>query len=579
MSVVRRFTDGLTNLVSNLGTSRDKAYASHYSAPVLTDQELINAYRGSWLPRKIVEAPVRDALRNWREWQLSPEDNLKVGKLEEVLGLRDKILEAKIKANLFGGAAVYIATNNTDTASPLNLNEKVRSLTVLTRRQLSATEVDLDPTSSYFGEPKSYRLANAAFDIHPTRLIKFIGKALPDSDIASAIELGWGDSVLAPVFQSLLNADSTGANITSLVFEAKIDIIKIPGFMAGLQDPEYEKRVLSRLTLANTAKGINGALMLDKEEEYDQKSANFSGLKDLWLTALQVCAGASDIPMTRLLGQSPGGLNATGDSDSRNYYDMVSSIQELDIQPAMKRFDDLLVVNALGRGTEAKYTWAPLWQPSVKERADIGKTIADTVKALADTNLFDDFSLGQSASAMFDLSGAMPGLNDISDPTGEEEEVSIEDTQALSDMEPASLYVSRKVLNISEIQEWAEEQGIELLPDLHVTILYCVNEVDWMKMGNSYAGEGTSGNIRIAAGGPRAIANFGDPGNTVVVLEFEDSDLRWRHEQMLSKGATHEWAYRPHVTLTKNTPLGLSEIEPYRGPLVLGPEIFEEIKV
>ena len=40
-------------------------------------------------------------------------------------------------------------------------------------------------------------------------------------------------------------------------------------------------------------------------------------------TFLQVAAGAADIPVTRLLGQSPAGLSATGESDTRNYYDMI----------------------------------------------------------------------------------------------------------------------------------------------------------------------------------------------------------------------------------------------------------------
>ena len=50
-------------------------------------------------------------------------------------------------------------------------------------------------------------------------------------------------------------------------------------------------------------------------------------------TFLQVAAGAADIPVTRLLGQSPAGLSATGDSDTRNYYDMIAARQELDLRP------------------------------------------------------------------------------------------------------------------------------------------------------------------------------------------------------------------------------------------------------
>ena len=60
--------DGLQNLVANLGTPRDKAAHSQYMIPMLSDAEGENAYRGSWLPRKIIDIPALDAARNWRGW-------------------------------------------------------------------------------------------------------------------------------------------------------------------------------------------------------------------------------------------------------------------------------------------------------------------------------------------------------------------------------------------------------------------------------------------------------------------------------------------------------------------------------
>ena len=69
-----RFTDSLRNLVANLGTARDKASHSQYGVPVLSDFEATNAYRGSWLPRKIVDIPAMDATRNWRNWHAEADD-------------------------------------------------------------------------------------------------------------------------------------------------------------------------------------------------------------------------------------------------------------------------------------------------------------------------------------------------------------------------------------------------------------------------------------------------------------------------------------------------------------------------
>ncbi|MGV8677877.1 anti-CBASS protein Acb1 family protein, partial [Pseudomonas aeruginosa] len=86
--------------------------------------------------------------------------------------------------------------------------------------------------------------------IHPSRLVIFTGADIPDQDLASGNQFGWGDSVLQAVFEAIQQIDSTMANVASLIFEAKVDVIRIPDFMQGMQDPKYEKLVLERMRLA-----------------------------------------------------------------------------------------------------------------------------------------------------------------------------------------------------------------------------------------------------------------------------------------------------------------------------------------
>src|SRR5690606_6151383 len=105
----------------------------------------------------------------------------------------------------------------------------------------------------------------------------------------------------------------------------------------------------------------------------------------------QLVSGAADIPITRFLGQSPGGMQSTGESDIRNYYDRIKAGQELEMRPAMAVLDECLIRSALGsRPADLFYTWRSLWQSSEKERADIGKTTADTIKTLSDTKLIPE---------------------------------------------------------------------------------------------------------------------------------------------------------------------------------------------
>lgn len=425
MGVVRYLSDKLVNLVANLGTERDKASGSVYAPVVMSDIELSNAYRGAWLPRKIVDIPPLDATRRWRGWQATKEQIEKIEAEEKRLDVRGKVKQALTRARLFGGSALFIGTGERDTSQPLNPERLqaggIKYLTVMNRRQLSPTELEQDPQSPLFGKPKAYRLAGSAIEIHPSRLVIFIGAEHPDPELAVGNEFGWGDSVLQAVFEAIKQSDGTMANTASLVFEAKVDVIKIPDFMQQLQDPGFQKRVLERIRLAAMAKGINGALLLDKEEEYETKTASFGGLPDIIDRFLQAVSGAADIPATRLLGQAPSGMNATGDSDLRNYYDRIQAIQELEMCPAMQLLDECLLRSALGsRPAEIHYIWKPLWQPTATEQSEINKRTADTVKVLADTKLWNEDALSKAATTILVEQSVLPGLEAALDEFGRE---------------------------------------------------------------------------------------------------------------------------------------------------------------
>ena len=591
-NVATKIRDGLVNLVSNLGTPRDKAASSFYGRPLFTDDEGSNAYRGTWLARKIIDIPALDSCRKWRGWSADQKQISAIEAEEKRLGVQQKLLDALIRARLSGGAALYIGTGDSNPVMPLRPESigkgGIRHLNVLSKRVLQAGELDRDPESPGYGRPAYYTLSSGVAGtvrIHPSRLVILQGAAKPDPELDAGD--GWGDSVLMALSKAIKDADSTSGNIASLVFEAKVDVIKIPRFMAMLADPVYEQQVLQRLQLAAMAKGINGALLLDKDEDYEQKTANFSGLTDVLLAFMQLVSGAADIPIMRLLGQSPGGLNASGDNDIRNYYDRISSGQELVLSPALQVLDECLIRSALGtRPKEVFYNWRSLWQTTDKERADIGKTTAESIKIVSETKLIPDDVMTTVAVNMLTEAGVAPGLESemaeyaLSAPEGDDPDDDEERRAAATpvvDAAPRSLYVRRDVQNVSEIAAWARGQGItDLRDDLHVTIVHSSQAFDWIKAGNAndWGSDGRD-ELVIPEGGPRAVEPLG--GMSAVIL-FASSQLVWRHESIIRAGGSHDFEdYTPHISLTK-APIDLSKVEPYRGRIVLGPEIFEELR-
>ncbi|SFH29335.1 hypothetical protein SAMN05216459_12412 [Ensifer sp. OV372] len=604
-NIIAFVRDSLTNMVANLGTSRDKAAATFYSMPMLSDEELLNAYRGAWLPRKIVDIPAFDSVRAWRDWQAKKPQIEAIEAEEKRLNVAGKVLEARIKARLWGGAALVIGTGEQDLTTPLNVERigkgGLKYLTVMSRRQLTAGEVERDPASEWYGKPKLYQLKSAdgmQVDIHPSRMVIFNGSAQPDDELVTTTTYaGWGDSVLLAVVDAIKQADGTAANIASLVFEAKVNVIRIPDFMNNLADERYRATIMQRYSLAATAKGINGDLLLDKEEEYQQKTASFATLPEVLMSFLQIVSGAADIPATRLLGQSPAGMNATGESDLRNYYDRLQAMQEVEMRPAMWRLDECIIRSALGsRDPDIYYEWAPLWGMSEKEKADVFKTKSDAARALAGTStspaLLPIDALSDALVNTFVEDGSLPGLDAAIEEYGKLSEQEPDDDEqraavgeepkekakpVTADAAPRTLYVRRDVLNAAEIITWAKGQGFDTVQDgLHVTIIHTRTPLDWIKVGQ--AGEWSSdeeGEMTIAPGGPRLMEKFGE----AVVLQFASSRLTWRHEDIKRLGAETDYPdYQPHVTITWAAEgVDLSKVDPYRGKIVLGPEQFEEV--
>lgn len=604
-----RIDDGYRNLVANLGTERDKAAWGTYATRVLNPYELLEMYRGSALPRKIVDIPALDTVRKWRQWNGGDDQITAIEAEEKRLGVVEKVRDGNIAARLYGGGAIYINVGDSDVSQPLNPERVglggIRSLTVLTPMQLSPGEIGRDIESDTFGLPDDYRLTTDKgqyLTIHPSRLVIFTGASVPDAWMVGA---GWGDSVLMSTLDAIRQTDSTAANIASLVFEAKVDVISIPGLMEMMESAAAEAAVTSRLALGARAKGVNGTLILDAgrngegAETYEQKSLSFGTLPDILDRFMILVSGAADIPVTRLFGRSAAGMNATGEGDERNYYDKIQAMQELEVSPAMAILDACLVRSATGRTLPDVYhEWRPLRQETAKERAEVFKMVADAARALIGNGgttpeLLPVEALSDALVNRLVEDGSLPGLEAAIDEFGrladQEDETDgaeaamtpplmvpaeeAEQERTVSDAAPRTLYVNRRVVNADEIIAWAKAQGFETtLPadDLHVTIAFSRKPVDWMAIGEPWAAE-----LTIHPGGPRLMERFGD----AQVLLFASSELKWRHDAIREAGASWDHAeYQPHITISYTGHPDFESVQPYQGRIVLGPERFEEVK-
>lgn len=592
-SVPGRANDGLRSLASGLGDPAfDKRATSAYYSTMVSDAELLAAYETSWLGGKIVDIPAQDCFRRWRQWTGDDDQTQKIYDLEARFGLQNKMLRVKAMSRLWGGAALFIGTDQEASEpfdpSTIGLNG-IKYLTVFTRHELTAGDLETDPASEFYGKPKWYDIANSAMAtrIHPSRLVIQIGREHAHPWYVTGPTAGWGQSVLQRAMTAVKNADSTADNVASLVFEANVDVFGLPDFMANLSDPAYEKKIIDRYVLANKTKSTTKSMCKDAEETYERKQISFAQLPDVMQNMFLAASGAADIPFTRLFGQAPAGMDATGESDLRNHYDNIQAMQTLEVWPAMVRLDEALIRSALGdRPDDIDQQWTQLRQPNEVEIADIGNKHADIIEKLGRSGTFSTHELRRVGAPALTEAGVYPQLGAIVDESedidfnlGEDVEGDdqgrepVPTVETSTDAEPRTLYVRRDVSNAKTILAWARKQGLTDLvaaKDMHVTIVYSRTKVDWMK-----AGEPWQSRMELPEGGPRVVEPLGGAG---AVLLFASNELKWRHEALIRAGAVSDYdEYQAHITLSYGDAPIPEGVEPYTGPIVLGPEIFEEV--
>jgi phage-related protein (TIGR01555 family) len=410
--------DTLTNLVSGMGTlSRDKAASNQYSFTEIPHPQLENAYRSDWVAGKAVDIPAEDATSEWRAWNATTDQISLLEQCEQQMGVQAKVESALKKARLYGGGAIVIGIKGQeDVTKPIEL-ERVKQgdlqyLHDVSRWELSADEIDWDLGSEYFGRPKHYQLSTGtdlSVDIHPSRVVHFNGRDLPSRRTAGYT--GWGDSIIQRIDDAVKHAAIPQQQIATLLMESNVDIIKIPNFMAQVTTEAYRAKLIERWQLAAVMKSINRGLILDKDEEWTKLTPNFSGLKDLAMMYMEIASGASDIPATRMLGKSPDGLSATGQSDLENYYKMIGNVQKNRVSPSLRTLDECIIRSALGsRPPEIYYTWRPLWTLSETQKTDNFLKKTQGIVNLVNTGLFSVEQLMKPVMNMLTEDGTLPGI-------------------------------------------------------------------------------------------------------------------------------------------------------------------------
>ena len=422
----KRF-DTWLNAFTGLGTAlRDKFQSTTFGkVSNIKDDTLSALYHQEDMAARICEALPDEALRDGA--YLDDDDSkdkeaskfiVKKFKALKVLSL---VKSAAIWARVFGGAVLYVGVEDGRTDDqPVDEEhiKKIMFLDLLDKRDITPDEEYTDPTEDKYGEVKTYKINSSSNSadgarIHETRIVRFGGaRTAKKQRIRNG---GWDDSVLQKVDQVLKYFNVGWQTTSHLLQDASQGVFKIHGLVDMIAGGD--KEVLnSRMEVVEMGRSVARSIMVDAElEDFSREQTNFTGLPDVLNAFMLRLAAAARMPVTKLMGQSPSGLNATGESDATMWYNDVETYRKEYLLPNLERIAYLLLLSDEynGKFTDDVVTmdFPPLAKVSRKEQAETEKLVAEKNKIyiqagviLAEEVAMSRYSGGKfSADTMIDL--------------------------------------------------------------------------------------------------------------------------------------------------------------------------------
>lgn len=436
--------DSFVNFNQKLGIGADNAlttagYGFNPITRVRTTLEWI--HRGSWLGGVAVDLVADDMTRMGVdiETELKPEQKEEIEEAATVLGIWNRINETIKWARLYGGAIAVMLIDGQDVSTPLVVDRVGRGafkgLLVLDRWMVEPSlNMLVKEPGPEMGLPMFYTVNSDApglrgARIHYTRCLRLEGIRLPHWQ--RVMENMWGISVIERLYDRMVAFDSATTGAAQLVYKAYIRTYKLKDLRQTVAaGGDQMEGLVAYVEQMRRWQGVEGITLLDMDDEMEALThQGFAGLSDALLQFGQQLSGALQIPLVRLFGQSPAGLNATGESDLRMYYDNVKQQQEKDLRVPVTR---VYRVMAQSEGTPlpegARITFRSLWQISDKEKAEIANQVVTAISSAEESGLISQKTAMQELQTSSHTTGIFTHITDkdINDaeeslpPAGEE---------------------------------------------------------------------------------------------------------------------------------------------------------------
>lgn len=424
--------DAFSNPLFRLGYgSQSPLEATEYPLTRMTDNyALLNSlYRDNWVVQNVVGIIPDDMTKKWfaPAGAVGPEHLKELDRVQRVTALRERVNEGLRWGRLYGGAAGLIMIRGQEgmLVQPLELESiypgTFQGLYILDRWQGVVPGMELvfeggEPVPAYYSITDAR--GNTVAKVHHSRLVRFTGRDLPF--LERVAELYWGESEVEALYNDVVKHDNVAANMAALTFRANVDTMEVQNLdqLFSVTSGEQQRRFWNVMQAQSVMKSNFGMQLVNRGDQIKNTQYTFTGLQEVYDSMCLDLSGASRIPVTKLFGRSPAGMNATGESDLRNYYDYVDTLREAKLRPILEKLLPVLAMSAWGAVPDGlDITFPPLWTPTAAEVAEIALKKAQAIR--------DTFQAG-----LFRADTAQRELKKLADETGMFDSISEEEIAA-----------------------------------------------------------------------------------------------------------------------------------------------------
>ncbi|WAH52605.1 DUF1073 domain-containing protein [Pseudescherichia vulneris] len=349
--------------------------------------------------RKMVGTLAEEMTRKWIKIKTVGDDDKsdRVKQLYDALerfSVRDKFREAAEHDGYFGGGQIYIDVLSPKNVSAWTDDNELQSKLFLSDKKIPKGSLKgfqvIEPVWTYPGiynaqnplSPDFYKPTQwfvMGKTVHASRMIDFVSRQVPD--LLKASYNFRGLSLIQVAEPYVNNWLRTRDSVSDMIHSFSIPVIGTN--MSTILGGGGAESLISRLQLFNQCRDNRGAFAkdnsVDAPETVEFVNAPLGTLDALQAQAQEQMASVSSIPLVKLLGVTPSGLNASSDGEIRVFYDYVHSLQQAMFKAPLKRVLDVIQLSEFGDiDPDITFEFEPLYEMSAKEKAEIRKIDADT---------------------------------------------------------------------------------------------------------------------------------------------------------------------------------------------------------